>query len=129
MMLSRRSFRHSRTVIDPWPTITSTWHGTSSIPRYGAATGSVLDDEIGEEDIGNLCGFHDLVSVFSDGFFQLGLAVGCAELFRGLLGQLLEDVGTQAHQLHFALLNLLGFLEAVDDQSNVDAQKPVSAWI
>src|SRR5262245_19218332 len=74
MTLSRCNLRHSATLIEPLPTMTSTRQVTSSIPENGF--GSVLDDEVGEEDIRHLHRFHDVRGAFGDFLLESRFAVG-----------------------------------------------------
>src|SRR5215218_9670683 len=91
MMLFRCSSRHSRTVMDPLPTMTSTSHRTSCNPAKALAGASELDDEVGEEDIGDLRGVDDPGRLIEQVLLQCRLAVRRDDLVGSLLRQHVDE--------------------------------------
>src|SRR4051794_15055396 len=128
MMLSRWSSRHSRTVIEPLPTITSTLHRTSCNPGNALAGTSELDDEVGEEDIGYLGGVNDPGRLFEQVLLERRLAVRRDDLFGSLLCQHVDKGRAEARQRHVALLHALGLLLRCEE-AEADAEKPLASGI
>src|SRR4051794_31641471 len=125
MMLSRWSSRHSRTVIEPLPTITSTPHRTSCNPGNALAGTSELDDEVGEEDIGYLCGVNDPGRLIEQLLLQRSLPVWRDDRVGGLLRQHVDERRAEPRQGNVALLHALGlFLRR--EEAEADTQKPLA---
>ena len=80
-------------------TMTSTWQDTSSSPAKGLAAASVLDDEVGEEDIGHLGWLENVAGVLADRLLEGRLALGGHELIGGLLGSTADALGAYRHAL------------------------------
>src|SRR5581483_11712726 len=89
-----------------------------------APPGSELDDEIREENIGDLERLQRGRRLLRDRLLQFGLAFGGDEMIGGLLRQEIEQLGSHAGELQRVLPEVIELVAVADDQRHGDAQKP-----
>src|SRR4051794_25533891 len=108
--------------------MTSTLHRTSCNPANPLAGASELDDEVGEEDIGYLCGVDDPGRLIEQLLLEHRLAVGRDDRVGRLLCQHVDERRAEPRQCDVALLHPLSLLLG-REEAEADSQEPLAAGI